>query len=195
MNVRHDTQHPRMMAGQAHQTSEPERIVRALLADEPSLAEPPAVERFQPIEPAEQKPGDRRPVSLRKRIMGFRPTARQCAVLLFALVLFMMPGLVAGLALFALALGLITYVTLGPDRVTEMSGAYFANLRARDPDRAAALSARYNRAAGTLARVLPEGVGHALGLPDPDPTPEHPKMSQDPFDRLARDAAEREDPR
>ncbi|GKY87536.1 hypothetical protein [Sinisalibacter aestuarii] len=119
-----------------------------------------------------------------------RPDApRRLALALLVLAAIFAPGKLAFLAILAVLMAGVGYVSLGPDRVHELIADWHDRLAQRDPQRAEAIrlrAARVSRAAMALADRLPERWTSGLYLPDFEPAAEMPeKMKHDPFDRLA----------
>jgi hypothetical protein len=150
----------------------------------------------KPDLPRQKAPAD--PARLRARagraLRRFlrRPDApRWIAGALLLAVFVVRPGFIVLLALFTLFVAGIAYLTLGPDRVSEIVAARFERLKARDPARAEALrrrAARVSRGAARLADRLPAHWTTGLAIPDFEPAGETPeKLRDDPFARLARD--------
>lgn len=118
-----------------------------------------------------------------------RPDApRLMALAVIAGIFVWRPMYVIGLALISLLVALITYISIGPDRVAQMIAAWFTRLKARDPDRAEVLRSRAARVSALLGAVadrLPERWTQGLYLPDfEEPSEQPPEMHNDPFDRL-----------
>ena len=118
-----------------------------------------------------------------------RPDApRLLAIALLAVIFVLRPLAVLGMALVALMVALITYFSLGPDRVGEIVVARYQRLKSRDPARAEVLRKRAARTSARLSRLLdhlPERWTQGLYLPDFEEPAEQPaQMHNDPFDRL-----------
>lgn len=166
---------------------EPELIVRAIMADVDAHALPS--EQIAETDPqsAEEAIGPVR--GLLGRLLGYRPSASILGWLIAILFLIAVPGLVLFVALLGFATLAVTYFTLGHDRFVEKLGALCYRLETHSPGSAKRLRDFHSRTSQRLSRILPEKLAFEMGLPDPDPAPLHPKLAQDPFDRLARDAA------
>ncbi len=167
---------------------EPEMIVRALLAE----AEPAGSQPVQSSMTESQNEDDEtteRGTGLLARVAGYRPTPSLLGWLIAALFLVALPGLVLGVALLLLATVAVAYFTLGHDRFAEQLSAFYSRLEMHSPNSAGRLREIHDRASHRLSRIVPEKLAFEMGLPDPDPAPMHPKLAQDPFERLARDAA------
>jgi len=119
---------------------------------------------------------------LARRLSGFQPSWRLSALLLLAAVVIAWPWLIpGGIALVALTL-VIAWLTLGPDRATEMAAGGYARFARHFPKQAAAMSATARR----IAARLPERWTGSVAGADADADPEtQAKMARDPFDRLA----------
>jgi len=130
-------------------------------------------------------------LSLLERVKAFlgQPEApRRLALAMLVLIIILRPLAVLGMALFVLMVGLITYFSLGPDRVAELILAWYQSKKERDPDGAEALRARAARLSRRLERMfarLPERWTQGLYLPDfEEPKPLPDRLANDPFDRL-----------
>ena len=129
---------------------------------------------------------------LPKRLTSWRPTKKQILLALCLLVVVLRPMLVLGLFVLGLSVVLITYLTLGPDRVAEICSAYWHWLAERRPKLAEAIRQRADRFALGWDRMLdwlPETWADRLALPDfsapfdPDAQDDAPN----PFDRLTKE--------
>jgi hypothetical protein len=113
---------------------------------------------------------------------------RRLSLGLLVLIVFLRPLAVLGMALFALMVGLITYFSLGPDRVAEMVVAWYRRKKASDPERAEEIRARAARVSQRLGKIvdrLPESWTQGLYLPDFEENKPLPEcLTSDPFDRL-----------
>lgn len=119
-----------------------------------------------------------------------RPDApRILAMLILFVVVVLRPWFILSLVFTGMLLTLITYFSLGPDRVGEMVAAWHARLRCRDLDRAEDIRRRaafWSKHISAIVDRLPEKWTAGLYLPDFEEIPERPeKMKSDPFDRLA----------
>lgn len=166
----------------------------------PSKPDRPALEGVrEPKEaPANTPPPPKAPSALRifattplDRLRTFlaRPDApRLLALVLLAVIVVLRPWAVLFMVVLALMVGLITYFSLGPDRVAEMVIAWYHRLKDRDPDRAEQLRTRAAKASFTLGRVLdrlPVSWTQGLYLPDFEEVPDlNETLQGDPFERL-----------
>ncbi len=119
---------------------------------------------------------------LTRGLRGFQPSWRLSALLLLAAVVIAWPWLIpGGVALVALTL-VITWLTLGPDRASELAAGGYARFARRFPERAAAITAAARRIAAWLPERWTGGVAGAGTDADPET---QAKLARDPFDRLA----------
>ena len=113
---------------------------------------------------------------------------RRLSLALLVLIVFLRPLAVLGMALVALMVGLITYFSLGPDRVAEMVVAWYRRKKEADPERAEEIRARAARVSQRLGKIvdrLPERWTQGLYLPDFEENKPLPEcLTGDPFDRL-----------
>ena len=113
---------------------------------------------------------------------------RRLALGLLVLITILRPWAVLGMAVVALMVGLITYFSLGPDRVAEMVVAWYQRKKARDPEAAEeirARAARFSLRLGKIVDRLPERWTQGLYLPDFEESKPLPDcLGKDPFDRL-----------
>ena len=192
------------------QHATPEDVVRRLLEAEPgnkSSARPVSRKVSAPGHATGKAPGKPTPVGRlvaapknvvrdiwargQAAVVSYRPDPRHMALLLLAIIVLSMPWLIPALLLLGLIVLLISYLTLGPDRATELVSAWHGWLTRRNPQGAEALRARAERLSARLsawAIYLPERWTSGLYLPDfsrPDETQD--KLSDDPFDRLMVD--------
>lgn len=130
-------------------------------------------------------------VTMLDRLCAFlaRPEVpRLLASVLLALSVVLRPWAVLFMAVLAVVVGLITYFSLGPDRVSEIVVAWYHRMKERDPDRAEQLRARAAKASFTLGRVLdrlPVSWTQGLYLPDFEEVPDlNETLRADPFERL-----------
>lgn len=124
-------------------------------------------------------------------VKEFRPTKKQIALFVLAVVVIWRPWLVPLLLFVALFSALIAYLTLGPDRVAELIAARWEWFQKRYPERAEIVLGKAQRGADRLdawLAKLPEKWTDGVYLPDlgrsdADGKPLDDKP--DPFDRLA----------
>lgn len=155
---------------------------------------------FPPLHDPGPAPAPERPhwlVSAARRLRGIAWTflgrsdaPRVLSALLLLVLIVLRPGFVVFLAVIALLFGLVTYFSVGPDRVAEWVTGRYRRLRERDPEAAENIRRRAARASKWLSAVvgkLPESWTAGLYLPDFEEAPEPPERLQaDPFDRLAK---------
>lgn len=128
-------------------------------------------------------------------VMSYRPDPRHMALLLLVIIVFSMPWLVPTLLLLGLMVLLISYLTLGHDRASELVSNWYDWLARRNPQGAEVLRSRAERVSARLsawAEYLPERWTSGLYLPDfshSDETPDN--LADDPFDRLIADPQNR----
>ncbi|UYV36397.1 hypothetical protein N4R57_15450 [Rhodobacteraceae bacterium D3-12] len=126
-----------------------------------------------------------------KAVREFRPTRKQIALFAFLVVMVWRPWLIPAVVFVLFWVGLIAYLTVGPDRIAEISAARWDWFQQRYPDRAANLRGKVQRGAdrvdGWLAR-LPESWTDGIYLPDFGRSAAEGGTlddQPDPFDRLA----------
>ena len=152
--------------------------------------------RFEAVEPVYAEPQEM-PVAkeggrtLLQAIKEFRPTRKQIAFVVLAGIVVWRPWLIPGLLFVLFWVGLIAYLTMGPDRVSEVAQGRWEWFRARFPERAERVMGWMQRSAdrmdGWLAR-LPERWTDGVYLPDlgrSQADAEPADAQPDPFDRLA----------
>jgi len=128
-------------------------------------------------------------------VMSYRPEPRHIALLLLAIIVLSMPWLIPVLLLLGLIILLISYLTLGHDRASELVSSWHGWLARRDPQGAETIRSRAERVStrlSTWAQYLPDRWTSGLYLPDfspPDETEE--KLADDPFNRLVADPQNR----
>jgi len=128
-------------------------------------------------------------------VVSYRPDPRHMALLLLAIIVLSMPWLIPVLLLLGLIILLISYLTLGHDRASELVSSCHGWLARRDPQGAETLRSRAERIStrlSTWAGYLPDRWTSGLYLPDfslPDETEE--KLADDPFNRLVADPRNR----
>lgn len=126
-----------------------------------------------------------------KAVKDFRPTRKQIALFALLVVMVWRPWLIPGLVFVLFWVGLIAYLTIGPDRIAEICAARWDWFQQRHPERAATLQGKVQRGAdrvdGWLAR-LPESWTDGIYLPDFGRSAAQGGAlddQPDPFDRLA----------
>lgn len=124
-------------------------------------------------------------------IKEFRPTRKQIAAIVVVAIMLWRPWLIPGLLVVTMLAAVIGYLTLGPDRVSEITSNLWERFSTRYPERAAVMLGKIQRGAdridGWLAR-LPDRWTDGLYMPDfgrseaeAGPVDAQP----DPFERLA----------
>ena len=127
---------------------------------------------------------------LKARILAYRPTRKHILIAAFVLIMVMRPWLIPGLLFIAFWVGLIIWLTLGPDRVTEWAQSAWERLNRRKPELADRLRQRADAFAlrfDALLDKLPDSWAEKLALPDmsnPVANGETLEERPDPFDRL-----------
>ncbi|MHA7852363.1 hypothetical protein [Roseovarius sp.] len=110
----------------------------------------------------------------------------------FALLVIWKPGLVLAVIGVPIVLALIAYLTVGHERVAEISAESWRKFQLRRPKRAEALRAKADALAlkwDMLLDHLPESWADRLALPDlSGSNGTSLKDAPDPFERLAREA-------
>ncbi|WP_135500999.1 hypothetical protein [Roseovarius aestuariivivens] len=141
-----------------------------------------------PKTPAAQPETRRMPrLAIPAALRGYRPTRKHVILAALALVVLWRPLLLPILAFVTFWLGLIIYLTVGPERCAEMGAGIWARFAARFPKRAERVRRRADAFAERFDRFLdrlPEPLADRLALPDFS-VPMHDDPSRpDPFDRL-----------
>lgn len=124
-------------------------------------------------------------------IRGLRPKRWHGVVAVLALVMLAWPLLLPAVAFLSFWLGVIAYLTIGPDRCGEICAGLWARFEARAPKRAERLRRRADVFAERIDRVLdrlPEHWAERLALPDFSAPPPDTPVRPDPFDRLSAQA-------
>ena len=140
-----------------------------------------------------QPVGKKLPVRwLFERVSSFlkRPDATRILSVLILLALFaLQPGFVLFLFLIAVLIGLVLYLSFGPDRVQDWVHDRYRRLHERDPEGAKRIRRRAAAASKKITKIIdkfPEKWTRGLYIPDfeePKALPE--KFKTDPFERLA----------
>lgn len=118
-----------------------------------------------------------------------RPDAtRLLAMLMLCTIVVLMPWFVLSFTLLAVLIALITYFSLGPDKVGALVAAWYARLHRRDPNKAEDTRRRaalWSKRISAVMVRLPEKWRTGFYLPEFEEARELPeKMNTDPFDRL-----------
>ncbi len=127
-------------------------------------------------------------------VFRHRPTRRYTFAATMTVIFLWRPWLLPILFLVAVWIVLIVYLTLGPDRVTELVVGRWQKLRRDRPELAERLRRRANRMTLRLHAVLnrlPDKWTEGLYLPDfSDPAPDAKSVNSvdDPFEKLAKEA-------
>lgn len=127
---------------------------------------------------------------LKARILAYRPTKKHIFLAALALVMVLRPWLIPGLLFVTFWVALIAWLTLGPDRVTEMLQNGWERLSRRRPQLAERLRGRADVFAlkfDALLDKLPEKWAEKLALPDlSSPVAQDADLDAqpDPFERL-----------
>ncbi|MEM8732540.1 MAG: hypothetical protein AAGF79_21735, partial [Pseudomonadota bacterium] len=124
-----------------------------------------------------------------------RPDApRLLAIAVLVLFVLMMPGFSLFLLVLSLLVGLVLYLSFGPDRIEEMAKAWFQRLRARDPAAAEKLWRRATTVSNRITALterLPDRWTSGIQIPAFGNTAQRPeKFDTDPFDRLAKETGQ-----
>ncbi len=127
---------------------------------------------------------------MKSRILNYRPTRKHIIIAAFVLVMILRPWLIPGLLFVTFWVGLIAWLTLGPDRVTEWFVSMWDRLSQRNPAMAEKLRQRGDAFAlkfDALLEKLPSSWAEKLALPDMS-NPVKPDVDlaaePDPFDKL-----------
>lgn len=138
------------------------------------------------------KPRAKSSVLSRMRKVGtFRPSPKLMFCVAVAAIVFIRPWLIPITLFLTFLIVLITYLSLGPDRVAELVVSFWRRLQARKPEFAEDLRARAERMAVRIDAVLdrlPDKWTSGIYLPDFSRPTETPDDLPDPFERLAREA-------
>lgn len=124
------------------------------------------------------------------RIKAYRPSRKHIFLVVLAGVVIWRPWLVPGILFVTFWIGLIVYLTLGPDRTMEKLSAVWTWLQRTRPETAEKLRDSADRFAlkfDALLERLPDRWAERLALPDfSQPSDAQVKMDEatDPFDRL-----------
>jgi len=124
-------------------------------------------------------------------VLSYRPRPRHIALLLLTVIVLTMPWLIPVLVFLGLILILISYLTLGHDRSSELIANWYIWLARRNPQGAERLrlsAARVSARLSAWAGYLPDRWTSGLYLPEfSHPDEASDKLSGDPFERLAVD--------
>jgi len=183
------------------------------LADTPTrVVEPDPAERFGwdviPVDEIDHTDADTAPAWWRTAaakvwdaVLRFmrRPEApHEIALALLAIFTIIFPGYVMLFVVLAVLSVLIAWLTLGPDRASEMVANWHSRLAARDPERAERLRRRAARVSAVITSSvdrLPDSWTTGFALPDFEPMDAPPeKLKDDPFDKLAAQVQGSESP-
>ncbi|WP_425045124.1 hypothetical protein [Primorskyibacter sp. S87] len=130
----------------------------------------------------------------RRRRITYEPHWWHSALILVVAIFIYSPLLIPVLVFLGLSAFAVAYLTVGPDRYSEISEAAFLRFERMAPDSAARVLAFRDRMARRIdaaLRVLPDSWRERIGLPLMDEDqPRHAKMDQDPFEKLAAQARE-----
>jgi len=130
------------------------------------------------------------PLNLKARVLGYRPTRNHIVLAVLALVVVMRPWLIPGVLFVGFWVGLIAWLTVGPDRMTEWAASAWDKLCTRKPELAEKLRRKADRFAlrfDAFLDKLPDSWAEKLALPDLSrvvETDEDLDERPDPFDRL-----------
>jgi len=179
------------MAAMTHQANDPSNsadsaddLIRSVMADQRRDVNRNALPALEPVaeptgraarkvaakaEKKNAKPQRKATGALIARIKGYRPTRRHIFWAVVAVIVIWRPWLIPGLLFVAFWVGLIAYLTLGPDRIAEWCAASWEKLSRRKP----ALAERLRQRADTFAlkfdallERLPDKWAEKLALPD-----------------------------
>lgn len=128
--------------------------------------------------------------NLKDRILSYRPTRKHILIGAFVIVMVMRPWLIPGLLFVTFWVGLIAWLTLGPDRIMEWIGNAWDKLSTRNPDLAERLRQRGDAFAlrfDAMLDKLPDSWAEKLALPDmsrPIQAEKDLSNEPDPFEKL-----------
>ena len=130
------------------------------------------------------------PQSLKKRIKSYRPTPKHLAIAALVLVVWFRPWLIPGILFVGFWIGLIAYLTLGPDRSIEIASDVWSWISRKSPRTANRLRQGADAFAlkfDALLDRLPDRWAEKLSLPDlsqPATQPDTLDDLPDPFEKL-----------
>jgi len=130
------------------------------------------------------------PLNLKARVLGYRPTRKHIVLAVLALVVVMRPWLIPWVLFVGFWVGLIAWLTVGPDRMAEWAASAWDRLCTRKPELAEKLRRKADRFAlrfDAFLDKLPDSWAEKLALPDLSrvvETDEDLDERPDPFDRL-----------
>ena len=128
--------------------------------------------------------------SLKGRMLAYRPTRNHILIGAFVIVMILRPWLIPGILFVTFWVGLIAWLTLGPDRMLEWAGNAWDRLSTRNPDLAERLRQRGDAFAlrfDAMLDKLPDSWAEKLALPDMSRPLEAEKdlsKAPDPFEKL-----------
>ncbi len=135
------------------------------------------------------------------KVIAYRPTAKHIVFAILALVVFFRPWLIP-ISIFALLLLLaIIWLSLGPDRISELVYGRWLGIQARNPERAEKIRHRFQAIVKRVNTVLSRVPGRwavRLRLPDyssDDQTQDQLREGPDPFEKLAAEARQEREQR
>lgn len=140
------------------------------------------------------RPEGRAPVGATPRALtGYRPTRKHVILAVLALIMVLRPLLIPLVVLVTFWVVLIAYLTVGPDRWTEIIAGAFQRYAARKPEKAERLRLKADAVAIRIDRLLdwlPDSWADRLSLPDFSQPFDQAGADErpDPFDRLAAEA-------
>jgi len=127
------------------------------------------------------------------KLKSYRPTPKHIGVAVLAVIVFLRPWLIPITVLALSLMAVIVWLSLGPDRVSELVYAQWLRLRARNPERAEKIRQRYQAAVTRINKVLswiPGKWAKQMRLRDYSDDVQHQAeiyTLPDPFERLADD--------
>ncbi|MFK7938534.1 MAG: hypothetical protein AB8B82_04085 [Roseovarius sp.] len=128
--------------------------------------------------------------AVKARIAGYRPTLKHIAIAGFVLVMVLRPWLIPGILFVTFWVGLIAWLTVGPDRMMEIISNGWDRLSARNPAMAERMRQRGDAFAlrfDAMLDRLPDSWAEKLALPDMS-KPVHADKdldnAPDPFEKL-----------
>lgn len=179
-----------------------ESLIKSVISDQKRVASRDALPDLEPVEreanttaqpaknrfqPRKTNPNAR---SLKGRILAYRPTRNHILIGAFVIVMILRPWLIPGILFVTFWVGLIAWLTLGPDRMLEWAGNAWDRLSTRNPDLAERLRQRGDAFAlrfDAMLDKLPDSWAEKLALPDMSRPLEVEKdlsKAPDPFEKL-----------
>ena len=189
------------------QTPTADDLIRSVMTEQKRVTSRNALPELEPAEPspsdAEKALGAKRKTTLKSRkrlsvegamarVRSYRPKRSHILLAVLALIMYFRPFLIPVLILINLLVGLIIYLSLGPDRAHEHLAAAWGWLVRNRPKRAEKLRGMADRFAlrfDAFLDRLPDRWAEKLALPDFSQSAQAQSKLEDrpdPFDRLQK---------